>query len=109
MKLVDKHIRANRDKYNIETVDKNIDFRRVRNLNVYFSDTAITLTNDITKIAEWQGGDIVIFEKHIGIVSNNRNKKGIPFVIHNANPIQASYEEDILESWGAIVGHYRIS
>lgn len=109
MELVDKHIRANRDKYNIETVDKNIDFRRVRNLNVYFSDTAITLTTDITKIAEWQGGDIVVFKKHIGIVSDKRNRNGIPFVIHHANPYQKYYEEDILESRDDIIGHYRVS
>ena len=109
MKLVDKHIRSNRDKYNIETVDKNIDFRRVRNLNVYFSDTAITLTTDITKIAEWQGGDIVVFKKHIGIVSDKRNRNGVPFVIHHANPYQKYYEEDILESRDDIIGHYRVS
>lgn len=109
MELVDKHILENRDKYNIETVDKNIDFRRVRNLNVYFSNTAITLTTDITKIAEWQGGDIVVFEKHIGIVSDNRNKNGVPFVIHHANPYQKYYEEDILESRDDIIGHYRVS
>ena len=109
MKLVDKHIRANRDKYNIETVDENIDFRRVRNLNVYFGDTAITLTNDITKIAEWQGGDIIVFKKHIGIVSDKRNKNGVPFVIHHANPYQKYYEEDILESRDDIIGHYRVS
>ena len=24
---------------------------------------------------QWQGGDIVIFERHIGIVSDRRNKK----------------------------------
>ncbi len=109
MELVDKHIRANRDKYNIETVDKNIDFRRVRNLNVYFGDTAITLTNDITKIAEWQGGDIIVFKKHVGIVSDKRNKNGVPFVIHHANPYQKYYEEDILESRDDIIGHYRVS
>ncbi len=109
MELVDNHIRSNRNKYNIETVDKNIDFRRVRNLNVYFSDTAITLTTDITKIAEWQGGDIVVFKKHIGIVSDKRNRNGIPFVIHHANPYQKYYEEDILESRDDIIGHYRVS
>lgn len=109
MELVDKHIRSNRDKYDIETVDKNIDFRRVRNLDVYFGNTAITLTTDITKIAEWQGGDIVVFKKHIGIVSDRRNKNGVPFVIHHANPYQKYYEEDILESRDDIIGHYRVS
>lgn len=109
MTLVQNDITVHPDAYDINEPDSNIDFRRVRNLKVYFQHTAIPLTLDITKTDEWQGGDIVIFEKHIGIVSNNRNKKGIPFVIHNANPIQASYEEDILETWGTIVGHYRIS
>lgn len=109
MTLVQNDITAHPDVYDIDEPDPNIDFRRVRNLKIYFQHTAIPLTLDITKTEEWQGGDIVIFEKHIGIVSDNRNKKGIPFVIHNANPIQASYEEDILETWGTIVGHYRIS
>jgi len=36
MKLVNEDIHNNREKYNIETVDKNIDFRRVRNLDIYF-------------------------------------------------------------------------
>ncbi|MCI9400672.1 MAG: DUF1287 domain-containing protein [Lachnospiraceae bacterium] len=45
----------------------------------------------------------------MGIVSDHRNQKGVPFVIHNANPIQAGYEEDILAIWGKITGHYRIT
>ena len=93
----------------IEKADKKIDFRRVRNLRVYFKNTAIELTTDVSEIEEWQGGDIVIFEGHIGIVSDKRNRKGIPFVIHHANPYQVHYEEDILEKREDIVGHYRIS
>ena len=81
----------------------------MRNLNVYFKNTAIVLTTDINKIEEWQGGDIVVFKKHIGIVSDMRNKNGIPFVIHHANPYQFYYEEDILENREDIIGHYRIS
>lgn len=107
--LVDSHIRVNGDLYNIKTIDKNIDFRRVVNLKVYFDNNSIKLSNDIWDIKEWQGGDIVIFKKHIGIVSDNRNKNGIPFVIHHANPYQIHYEEDILEDRNDIVGHYRIS
>lgn len=107
--LVNADILEHPDDYGIEEADSNIDFRRVKNLKVYFSHTAIPLTTDITDVEEWQGGDIVIFEKHIGIVSDHRNRKGIPFVIHHANPIQADYEEDILEIWGEVVGHYRIS
>ena len=109
MNLVNEHIKTNRNLYDIDVIDKNIDFRRVQNLKVYLDNNAISLTNDINKIKEWQGGDIVVFKNHIGIVSDKRNKKGIPFIIHHANPYQRYYEEDILEYRNNIIGHYRIS
>lgn len=109
MELVNTHIENNRDMYDIDKIDKNIDFRRVQNLNVYFKSTAISLTTDVTDIKEWQGGDIVIFDKHIGIVSDKRNKNGVSFLIHHANPYQVHFEEDVLEDRNDIVGHYRIS
>lgn len=107
--LVNEHILANKDLYDIEVVDKNIDFRRVKNLRIYLDYNAQSLTTDINDIEKWQGGDIVVFKNHIGIVSDNRNRKGISFVIHHANPYQKYYEEDILEYHNDIVGHYRIS
>lgn len=107
--LVNEHILANKDLYDIELVDKNIDFRRVKNLKIYLDYNAISLTTDINDIKKWQGGDIVVFKNHIGVVSDNRNRKGISFVIHHANPYQKNYEEDILEYHNDIVGHYRIS
>lgn len=109
MFLVNDDILNNKEEYDIEKPDINIDFRRVKNLKIYFKRTAIELTTDIHDIAAWQGGDIVIFNKHIGIVSDVRNKKGIPFIIHHSNPYQIRYEEDILEYYGKVVGHYRIS
>ena len=54
-------------------------------------------------------GDLVIFENHIGIVSDRRNKNGVPYIIHHNDPWQAAYEQDILEKRTDIVGHYRIS
>lgn len=107
--LVNEDIKKNKELYNIDIIDKNIDFRRVKNLQVYFKNNAISLTTDINDITAWQGGDIVIFKKHIGIVSDKRNKKGISFIIHHANPFQLYYEEDVLEKHTDIVGHYRIS
>ncbi len=109
MELVDLHKRAKPAYYNNEKADKNIDFRRVRNLKIYFDDTAITLTTDIKKIDEWQGGDIVVFKGHIGVISEHRNSDGVPFVYHHANPIQRFYEEDILTIRDDIIGHYRVS
>ena len=109
MELVDQDIKSNISKYDIEKPDKNIDFRRVRNLKVYFDNNAIILTNDIKRIEEWQGGDIIVFDGHIGVVSEHRNKNGVPFVYHHANPAQKFYEEDILEVRDDIIGHYRVS
>lgn len=111
MELVNEDIINNKEKYNIEVIDKNIDFRRVRNLNIYFKNNNITLTTDLSKIEEWQGGDIIVFKDHIGVISDKRNKRGIPFLIHHANPMQINYEEDVLELYDKdyIIGHYRIS
>lgn len=98
------------DDYADEPIDKNIDFRRVRNLLVYFRHNAKELTTDLKKIDEWQGGDIVVFNEHIGIISDKRNKKGIPLVIHHGSEMQISYEQDILETKKKeIVAHFRIS
>lgn len=108
MQLVDEDIADNGADYDADLPDPNIDFRRAKNLKVYFAHTATALTTDIYDIGEWQGGDIVIFENHIGIVSDHRNKDGVAFVIHHAHPWQRSYEEDILEQRDDIVGHYRI-
>lgn len=108
--LVNEDIKNNQDKYNIEVRDKNIDYRRVRNLLLYLQDNSINLTTDIDDIETWQGGDIVVFSTHIGIVSDKRNKKGIPYVIHHERPYQEEYEEDILSSRkNDIKGHFRVS
>ena len=107
--LVDVDIRANPEEYGITEPDANIDFRRVRNLKVFFARNAIPLTTDVSDVEQWQGGDIVIFEKHIGIVSDRRNWDGVPYVIHHNDPWQTAYEQDILEKRTDIVGHYRIS
>ena len=55
--LVNEDIINNKEKYNIEVIDKNIDFRRVRNLDVYLKNNSISLTKDLSQIEEWQGGD----------------------------------------------------
>lgn len=90
----------------IELRDKNIDFRRVKNLRVFFDEYALSLSLDTDQIEVWQPGDIVIFgnDKHIGIVSDKRNKKGQPYIIHNGG--QPNREEDYLNR-GEVTGHYR--
>ena len=73
MELVNEDIINNKDKYDIDVIDKNIDFRRVKNLDVYFKNNSISLTTDLEQIDKWQGGDIIVFKDHIGIVSDKRN------------------------------------
>ena len=89
--------------------DPNIDFRRVPNLISFFSRNATSLTTDLNEIDEWQPGDIVTFEKsHVGIISDKRNKNGVPYLIHNGG--QRNREEDILEIYilhSEISGHFR--
>lgn len=110
--MVDEDIKNNVDKYPRVngTPDPNIDFRRVPNLKVYFERNQLSLTTDLSKIEEWQPGDIVIFgTSHIGIISDKRNKNGIPYLIHNAG--QPLREEDTLKlnnTFQPITGHYRM-
>ncbi len=106
--LVDRDARENPDAYpRIDEPDKKIDFRRVVNLDVYFRRHAISLTTDLGDKEAWQGGDIVVFPGHIGIISNRRNLRGVPFVLHHAGPGQQVYEQDIL-GLRKVTGHYRI-
>ncbi len=102
-------IAAHPGDYDIATPDANIDYRRVPNLKVFFAHTAVALTTDTADIEQWQGGDIVIFDNHIAVVSDKRDADGVPYIIHHYSADQASYEEDALRNWGAINGHYRIS
>lgn len=108
-KLVDQDIHQHLEDYNIDKPDANIDYRRVQNLRVWFKNNAISCTLNIKKVDQWQGGDIVIFKNHIGIVSDRRNDRGVPYVLHHYSPRQRHYEEDILEKRNDIVGHYRMS
>ena len=110
--MIDEDIKNNVDKYPRVKgrPDSNIDFRRVPNLKVYFERNQISLTTDLSKIEEWQPGDIVAFSHdHVGIISDKRNSKGVPFLIHNGG--QPNREENILEiynSFKKISGHYRM-
>jgi len=109
--MVDKDIKESLSLYtSIDKPDPNIDFRRVRNLKVFFDKNYTKLTNNPYDIDEWMPGDIVIFgTSHIAIISDRRNEEGIPYIIHNAS--QPNRDEDAIMYWHktrGITGHYRL-
>jgi len=88
--------------------DKNIDHRRVPNLETYLKRHGKTLP--VTKKAsDYKAGDIVTWRlggrlPHIGIVSDNKAKDGTPLIIHNIG--MGPKEDNILFDF-QINGHYR--
>ena len=109
MKMVDADIASDPKAYpGVTERDDKIDFRRVRNLRVFFDRHAVPLTTDIEKTEEWQPGDIVIFgeNKHIGIVSDKRDAFGHAYIIHNGG--QRDREENFLVKGSmTVAAHYR--
>jgi len=95
--------------------DKNIDHRRVPNLEVWFARAGHDLP--ITKeAADYLPGDIVAWRldagigrggpPHIGIISERLSRSGIPLVIHN---IGGGPEESDMLFLHTITGHYRMT
>lgn len=117
--LIDDDIKNNTSEYKRVgwKPDPNIDFRRVPNLHTFLQRKAIKLTIEVIpwnkeNLKEWQPWDIVIFgepNNHTAIISNKRNKKWIPYIIHNSAPIPR--EDNWLIHWdeniSKIIGHYR--
>lgn len=105
--MVDSHIAENQELYtDMESPDPNIDFRRVRNLKVFFENNAQCLDTDLSSPENWQSGDIVVFKNHIAVCSDKRNSDGIPFIIHH-DRLGAREANDM--KYYKIEGHYRFT
>ncbi len=113
-KLVHEDMQQNFGKYpkiwGLRSPDKNIDHRRVPNLQKYFERQGwnLPLTNQAN---DYLPGDFVTVTvppnlPHIMIVSNRKNSEGVPLVIHNIGA--GTQEEDRLFEF-PLTGHYRIS
>lgn len=94
--------------WGLRAADRNIDHRRVPNLQSYFKREAANVAVP-ARDADWQPGDIftcMVGGKlpHIGIVSDRRTMGGAPFVIHNIGA--GTREEDALSDH-RITGRYR--
>jgi uncharacterized protein YijF (DUF1287 family) len=113
--LIDEDIKNNTKLYTRVSgkPDPNIDFRRVPNQDVFFSRYCLSLTNEVKSrnaenLEQWQPGDIVVFTKgyeHIGIISDKRDKNGIPYVIHNTKPHASTMKLSYFTA--PIHAHYR--
>jgi len=94
--------------WGLKSTDKNIDHRRVPNLEVYFERHGQSLS--ITDKDSFKAGDIVTWRlpdgnlPHIGIVSDNKAADGTPLIIHNIG--RGTQEENILFAY-PITKHLR--
>ena len=112
--LLHEDISANFEQYPSKRIwglnkpDTNIDHRRVPNLRTFFSRHGESLeVSDSWK--DYKPGDLVTWKlggvrPHIGIVSNKKNWKGHPLIVHNVG--WGPKLEDVLFAY-PITGHYR--
>ena len=83
-----------------------------RNTIVVLICYAEVLPTSLEKLETFQPGDIVTFDgsEHIAMISDKRNKNGIPYLIQNSDEEQTEKEEDVLEETPMkITGHYRFT
>ena len=94
--------------WGLKSTDKNIDHRRVPNIETYFERHGQSLS--MTDESSFKTGDIVSWRlpnsnlPHIGIVSDKSASDGTPLIIHNIG--RGTQEENILFAY-PIHGHYR--
>lgn len=95
--------------WGLTKTDRNIDHRRVPNLQTLFARIGAELPRSDGP-TPYLPGDIVTWMlpgnlPHIGIVSDRRTADGTPLILHNIG--RGAQEEDILFAF-PMTGHYRI-
>jgi uncharacterized protein len=96
--------------WGLKRPDKNIDHRRVPNLQVFFQRQGWEVGVS-QKAEDYNAGDLVTCIvppnlPHIMIVTDRTNAAGCPFIIHNIGA-GAQEEDRLFES--KLTGHYRVS
>ena len=95
--------------WGLTKTDRNIDHRRVPNLQTLFARIGAEVPLDDGPVP-YLPGDIITWKlpgnlDHIGIVSDRRTDQGTPLILHNIG--RGAQEEDILFTY-PMTGHYRI-
>ncbi len=95
--------------WGLKSTDRNIDHRRVPNLQAYFKRMGYEIPVS-KEPSDYLPGDIVTCTvpphlPHIMVVSDRKNAQGVPLVIHNIG--RGAQEEDRLFEF-KLTGHYRI-
>ena len=95
--------------WGLTKTDRNIDHRRVPNLQTLFARIGAEVPLDDGPVP-YLPGDIITWKlpgnlDHIGIVSDRRTDQGTPLILHNIG--RGAQEEDILFAY-PMTGHYRI-
>lgn len=107
------HFAAYPNRWGLRAPDRNIDHRRVPNLQVWFERQGWSLPVPQRALAQrasdYRPGDLVTWMlpghlPHIGIVSDRRSADGTPLILHNIG--RGTQEEDILFAY-RMTGHYR--
>ena len=106
---IDEDISKSPKDYGISKPNPDIDFRRVRNLFIFFNKYAKKLTTSFDNPKEWQAGDIVIFDgySHIAICSDKLNEDGIPYIFHHSEEKGTVEDNDIYNQ--KVIAHYRFN
>lgn len=96
--------------WGLKSTDKNIDHRRVPNLQRFFERKGIVKSKSLVA-SDYLPGDIVAWKLpngllHIGIIIDEKSKDSIPLVVHNIGRGQIA--ENVLFAWD-IIGHYSYS
>lgn len=95
-------------KWGLRGPDRNIDHRRVPNLQTWFARQGWSRT-PTRNASDYRAGDLVTWMlpgnlPHIGIVGDRTSLTGTPLIVHNIG--RGTREEDILFAY-PITGHYR--
>jgi uncharacterized protein YijF (DUF1287 family) len=102
------HFRLYPKNWGLRAPDRNIDHRRVPNLQTWFVRQGWSL-RPTREASSYRPGDLVTWMlpgnlPHIGIVSDRKSATGTPLIIHNIG--RGTREENILFDY-PITGHYR--